>query len=305
MSLFYCEKSYPEIHKVENLMRKLLTKFMLVNVGVNWHKKNIPSKITNKQNGRDRKRDNQGYLYNIDFIDLSTFLFDEYSTSNIEELKKLLEKTSDISAEDLNQFIPKSNWDRYFKNIVNTNNLKTNWKELYDLRCKVAHNNILSKKEYEIICKLVEDMKKILEKAIQELDSIEIKEDDKEILAENIAIFRTKLLGEYIIEYKKIESLLKELLTINGYNYKEYNTVINTLKILKDKGIIDENDYKDINAIRYIRNKMIHELDEYPDENLIKEELYKLKSEQEYLLKKIKEYKEELLKEEYDKNEND
>ncbi|WP_197095936.1 HEPN domain-containing protein [Paraclostridium sordellii] len=286
-------------------MRKLLTKFMLVNVGVNWHKKNIPSKITNKQNGRDRKRDNQGYLYNIDFIDLSTFLFDEYSTSNIEELKKLLEKTSDISAEDLNQFIPKSNWDRYFKNIVNTNNLKTNWKELYDLRCKVAHNNILSKKEYEIICKLVEDMKKILEKAIQELDSIEIKEDDKEILAENIAIFRTKLLGEYIIEYKKIESLLKELLTINGYNYKEYNTVINTLKILKDKGIIDENDYKDINAIRYIRNKMIHELDEYPDENLIKEELYKLKSEQEYLLKKIKEYKEELLKEEYDKNEND
>lgn len=90
VGLYYAEKAYTRIFKVENLMRKLITKFMLINVSANWEKENVPSKIlTLKERNKKRNR-GKGYLYDLDFIDLADFLFDEYQISNIGELKKYI-----------------------------------------------------------------------------------------------------------------------------------------------------------------------------------------------------------------------
>ncbi len=65
-------------------MRKLITKFMLTNVGVGWTKTNIPSKViaSMKKKGKDKLEHSLDYLYETDFIQLANFLFEPYQTEN-------------------------------------------------------------------------------------------------------------------------------------------------------------------------------------------------------------------------------
>lgn len=115
VGLYYAEKAYTKIFKVENLMRKLITKFMLINVSANWEKENVPSRISAQKERNKKKNRGQGYLYDLDFIDLADFLFDEYQISNIEELKKMYDSREEIKIEELEKFIPLSNWEKIFQ----------------------------------------------------------------------------------------------------------------------------------------------------------------------------------------------
>ncbi|MCO7051873.1 hypothetical protein NAG84_18815, partial [Proteus terrae] len=45
---YYAYKSYPLINEVENVMRKLISKFMLINVGMNWSKETIHPDLAKK-----------------------------------------------------------------------------------------------------------------------------------------------------------------------------------------------------------------------------------------------------------------
>ena len=45
ISLFYSKQAYPDISEIENLMRKLITKFMMINVGVDWTKDRVPEDV--------------------------------------------------------------------------------------------------------------------------------------------------------------------------------------------------------------------------------------------------------------------
>ena len=71
VGLYYAEMAYTKIFKVENLMRKLITKFMLINVSANWEKENVPSKIIKLKERNKNRNKRQGYLYDLDFIDLA------------------------------------------------------------------------------------------------------------------------------------------------------------------------------------------------------------------------------------------
>jgi len=55
VSLFYSQKSYPLIHKVENLMRKLITYFMLTNVGREWVTQTSPGVVMDAIDKSKRK----------------------------------------------------------------------------------------------------------------------------------------------------------------------------------------------------------------------------------------------------------
>ena len=81
----YAINSYPIIHELENLMRKLITKFMVTKVGLSWVKENIPKEVSDsiKSGGNSKK---QNYIYDTDFIQLSNFLFKEYSLVNTDEI---------------------------------------------------------------------------------------------------------------------------------------------------------------------------------------------------------------------------
>lgn len=195
ISLYYSSKAYPIINEIENLMRKLITKFMVTNVGIEWVNETLPKEIktvvtTNKN--KERKSSNN-LLYQIDFIHLADFLFKPYPTQDINNFYQKIKKiktTQELNLEELKNFVPKSNWQRYFSEIVKCEDsyLQKQWEELYLLRCKVAHNNTVTKEDYEKIKEIASDLREKLQKAVDKLDKLEISDEEKETIVENLAI---------------------------------------------------------------------------------------------------------------------
>ena len=74
ISIYYSNLAYPIISDIENVMRKLITKFMLTKVGVDWIKDRTPDDVKTSINGSNK---DLTYLHNVDFIQLKNFLFSE------------------------------------------------------------------------------------------------------------------------------------------------------------------------------------------------------------------------------------
>lgn len=261
---FTCSQmAYPIIYEIENLMRKLLTKFMLINVGTKWEKENIPSKISKSKNANKEINLGNGLLYQLDFIELSTFLFDPYSRkSNINDLKKDVDLKKDIPYTLLEDFIAKSNWERYFNNFVSVENehLKKKWSELYELRCKIAHNNMFTFQDYNIVQSIVNELKPSLEKAIIELDKIIIDEKSKESVSESFARTTNEQVGILIFEHNKLLRIIGEYQnSISGIQIDVTKKSLQMLASdLYNKNLIDESVHKELKMISYNRNKIVH-----------------------------------------------
>ncbi len=188
VGIYYAEQAFPQITKIENLMRKLITKFMLVSVGMDFFN-NIPMDINLR---KDADADS-GFLHNVDFIDLSKYLFTARSLNKQEELMRIIDSLNDNilpSEVNLLNYKRDSYWNRYFKEIVGTgveaDSIKNDWDELYKLRCRVAHSKFLKKDEYTKIQTLCEKLSKIFYDALERLNDINLSEENKETISEDI-----------------------------------------------------------------------------------------------------------------------
>ena len=180
----YAERSYPVINEIENLMRRLIARFMLITVGMEWSKAamhpDLFLQIENFKEGSPYTDD----LQKLDFIQLSHVLFKKKRDISLEELDRLLQKTK-FNKEDnekILKYIPKSNWEKYFSSIIEEKdiNLEKKWALLYELRNKVAHNRSIKKIEYHQIKGLTSDIEGIISKATDKLSEININEEDRE-----------------------------------------------------------------------------------------------------------------------------
>lgn len=271
ISFYYSSRSYPMIYEIENLMRKLITKFMLTTVGLGWTKETVPEELK-KTSRIDNIDTNINYLYETDFIQLSSFLFDEYRTLDITALiKKISEIDTDmVSVDEMYDFIPRSNWERYFQSNVDCEGsyLKTRWEKLYKFRCKIAHNNTFTKPDYEQTEKIVNEVKSKLLTAIQSLDKITISEDEKEDLAEIAASNSSVVFGSFIQKWKILESLIIELLVKYGalpaeLPKREKQMLYKNQEALVNYGLIAPQMFKEIRTLNKVRNIMIHETEQY------------------------------------------
>ncbi|RVT45579.1 hypothetical protein EMM73_12795 [Rheinheimera sediminis] len=182
----YAEKSYPVINEVENLMRRLIAKFMLINVGMNWSKDAINPELFKKIESYDEEEVYLNDLYKLDFIHLKQVLFDKKRDISLEELDRILLKTtfSDDDKEKILKYVPKSNWEKYFSSLLDEKDkgLEKKWEILYKLRNKVAHNRNLTKVEFDQIVGLSSDIKAIIRKATEKLVEIDLDEEDRELI---------------------------------------------------------------------------------------------------------------------------
>jgi Apea-like HEPN len=183
VAFHYSQQAYPIIYEIENIMRKLITKFMLRKVGVDWADETLPKDVKEaikRKNGVD-------ILHETDFIHLKDFLFKPYTTISVDNLYKSIKVASiigDLNLENLKESLPKSNWDRYFKPHIEMEDgfLSKRWEKLYELRCLIAHNNIVSKADFEELEKYVKEIKAKLIKAIKNIDFIDVPYQDSLIL---------------------------------------------------------------------------------------------------------------------------
>jgi len=195
-TFYYAKLAYPLIFEIENLMRKLIYQFMLTKLGTDWFKIGAPEEFKRDiaKNGRESDTMMDSILYNADFIHVVTFLFREYTRDDkkIMDKIKVAKNISEVDIADLKSIIPQDNWTRYFQPIIDYPKFKEKWEELYLLRCKVAHNSLITKAEYEQIKSMTAQFKEKLETAISSIDKIDIPEEEKIELSQSaISSFQT------------------------------------------------------------------------------------------------------------------
>ncbi len=182
----YAEKAYPIINEVENLMRRLIAKFMLITVGMNWSKDAINPELFKKIESFQDEEPYLNDLYKLDFIHLSQVLFEKKRDISLEELDRLLTKTkfNEEDKEKILKYVPRSNWEKHFSSLIEEKdrNLEKKWEILYKLRNKVAHNRNVKKAEFEQIKGLANDIKEIIKKATSKLGEIDLNEEDRELI---------------------------------------------------------------------------------------------------------------------------
>ena len=271
ISRYYASLAYPYIYSVENLMRKLITKFMFTRLGVHWEKGTVPDEV--KQSVRLERKKDSNLLFEIDFIQLSNFLFTTYNNVPVSQLLSKIDEievVSELHLGDLKEFVPRSNWERHFSKIVDCSSeyLHKKWEQLYELRCKIAHNKDFRKNDLERTAILVEDVTSKLNDAILNLEHIQISEEEVDVVAENMVGNLSSAYGEFIQNWKELVSFLSELVSITGggeayqLRYYKYDQNVNILlKILNVSQVLDDETCKRINGLRVFRNTLVHRTD--------------------------------------------
>ena len=283
ISLEFSLRAYPIIYEIENLLRKLIIKFMVLNVGIDWTKTATPENFKIS----DKIQPFQNIIYEADFIQLSNYLFTPYRTVTINQVDGALKSSLGNKKLDINflkGFLPKSNWERYFEGKVSyrAEQLKHEWEELYALRNKIAHNRGLTKADFDKLCVLTEAIKIPLNEAISELEkgSIEVTEEQKqEILSEvdinNISLSpnEAKFLKALEDRQKRLEAdsrpnsfigfkhFLSNTLAQQDISEEEGETILN---YLSDVGLIEiykhedkAGQYNPVSAIRITRKLVL------------------------------------------------
>ncbi len=253
--IYYAIMAYPMIIKIENLMRKLITKFMLVPVGMEFFN-NIPEDI----NVREVKDSDSGFLHNLDFIELSNYIFTPRPLKSIENLTKIINSLDENKLPDnvnVLDYQYRSYWDRYFKDIIEDatdidgETIKKQWEELYKLRCKIAHSRFLLKDEYAKVKSICERLENVFTSALKNLSNIVLSAESKESISENIIAELdgsnwSDVLYEIITENFEDEFTLKQVYAFEPIlkaQYPNNNTIQasirRNLQKLRNKGKID------------------------------------------------------------------
>lgn len=253
VGIYYAKLAYPRIIEIENLMRKLITKFMLVSVGMDFFN-NIPKDI----NIRNEKDTDSGFLHNIDFIDLTKYLFTARPLKKQEDLLKIIDSLTENRLPpdvDLLKYKKDSYRNRYFKekvgNGLEADPIKKDWEQLYKLRCKVAHSRFLKKEDCETIQSLCDKLRQTFSDALDHLNSIDLTEENKETITDDLFseiegnLWHEKLY-DLIIKHFHDEFSLQDLYAFESQLQEEYpenNTIRasirRNLQKLRDSGKIE------------------------------------------------------------------
>ncbi|QZY90428.1 hypothetical protein K7H94_00265 [Pantoea dispersa] len=203
---------------------------------------------------------------------MSTFLFDSYRTQDLDGLiRKIKDHDGDsIPIDDVRDFIPKSNWQRYFQKHVDCEEslLKSRWDKLYLIRCKVAHNNFFERNDFDMLIQMSSEIKPIIEGAISSLEKITVPEEEREELAENAAVSTNYRVGEFLLNWRALEKKIGDLAVKAGMpKERSYLNIKPTARELRERQLIGESIYESIVNLSQVRNVIVHsqgfELNEY------------------------------------------
>lgn len=281
VSVYYSKIGYGYIHRIENLMRKLITFFMLTTIGKDWIDETTPTPVMDVISKNKRKQ-YIDILYQIDFIHLSDFLFKNYQSGNIDELYNKIrgaETISDLNLDELKTYVIKSNWDRFFSSIVDCDDayIQKRWDELYELRCKIAHNVILRKDDLDRIILLSEEVEEKLQKAIDSVTSIEVPMEERETIAENMVGSINYYMGEFINYWRLFERNLEDYIKENSSKNITNISQLSRLNELVKNNVISSNEFAQYREIFHFRNMLVHGRVMNQDEETIKLHINKIK----------------------------
>lgn len=257
--------AYPVIHELENLMRKLITKFMLITIGGAWTSRVVPQDVSDSI--KNKKALAHNYLYDTDFNQLANFLFKKYATGNLNAVVAKIataKVVSDLDLLDLKELVPLSNWERYFSPVIECSSeyLEVRWGKLYELRCMIAHNNFINSEDFDAITVLASEVKIKLADAILNIDRIHVSAIQKDEVVESVAASMVSYDSSFTIAWNDLMDDLQFLAgaVINKKSIFKNLRVLNFRmcadKILRD-GHIDIELHSRLHGLNLRRNQFI------------------------------------------------
>lgn len=253
----WSKELYPRIYQIENMMRKLISKFMLINLGVGWYKSAVPLEVKDSVKSPKAKV-NHGILYEVDFIQLSNFLFKPYAFKDASKLPEVISSAlegelTDEKREEILEFIPKNNWDRYISVIVDceSEQLKKKWTKLYDIRCMVAHNNSLLLDDFNEGIELCEFLEPILQRAFDSLNNIEIPEEEIENISLNTIATVHEPTRAFINDYHNFSTGLTGIINQNKEIFNNINQFTSPIS-----AILDSSSFGTLNISESLKNSL-------------------------------------------------
>jgi hypothetical protein len=189
-------KLYPEINNIENLLRRYLTKFFTQRIGLTWWDGTAPDAMKEKVEKRkkDRKEkskdgDTFSELANVedvalvDFDDLGELIYKQSSGFNTPEsvVKKIVATNTIEELEHLKSGL-QGNYTKYFKEAFRDRDFEKQWRELFGIRNKVAHNGLFSKKELEVGLEHAKSLTKIIREAEDKIEEFSISIEEQEAI---------------------------------------------------------------------------------------------------------------------------
>lgn len=202
------KKAYPLIQEVENGMRDVISRFLLTKVGSSYFRTYNHKDIVNKKVKESISNRVYDPVYNLDFIDIISLLTKKFATINehgVERTLKCKIKSSDEKIKILEDYVKKSNYERFFSEIIGENEKKIvdAWKELYSYRNSVAHNRGLTRSQYRNVTIFHNYFLEIIDKLESAVDKMELTENDIFLISKHGFITP----ADYILSQEYIKSL--------------------------------------------------------------------------------------------------
>lgn len=260
VSSYYGKKLYPDILKVENMLRKIIYLFMLKTVGSKWIDVGTPEKfqisINNviEKNNKTKNDINAEWLTYADFITLGYFFTAPYSMKTdlkvlFKELKQYesidtlnngekqkddevkrenKEKGKVLTADAIrkmsDEYEPKSNWDRYFSDKLGDkgpNKFSKDWGSLYDIRNKVAHGKPINEADFKKANGLIKLFTTTFDECIEIIDTLEITVEEAEAV---------EAVAQQVIHKEQMDAFERENLSAEIKSYRPYKGVLKILE---------------------------------------------------------------------------
>lgn len=240
ISFEYSREGYALIYCIENLMRKLIANFMLINVGKEWVAEASPAEVKDAIS-KSKRKDFINVLHTIDFVHLANFLLKPYSKKTPQEIcDDLRNATTPEQCIAVKETLPRSNWSRYFSGVVACDDgyLRKRWEDLYELRCKVAHNALVTKTDLDRIRTLIGELQGKLEDAINKLPQVQVPADEMQSVVENAAVTRNTLVGEFFAAWRLLEAAMFSLASEFGWCQHTAAHIREAVEHLEGEGLV-------------------------------------------------------------------
>lgn len=181
-------KIYPLINELENILRRYLAKFFTQKVGLDWWKQAVPDKVIEKTKLRQENETVFSKVVEtdmtlIDFNDLGEIIYKHKLGFNKPEnlTDKILSINSEEELQKLKQDLD-GNYNRFFKQHFKDFNFDKKWKQLFQLRNKVAHNNLFIQPDLELANELHKEIKNIVLQAENKIDDFRFTVEEQEAM---------------------------------------------------------------------------------------------------------------------------
>lgn len=165
---------YPLINRVENQLRSFLVKFFIQKVGIAWWDVTAPKTVQEKVKLRTGNEPVfTGYIdcdvTLCDFDDLGELIYKQ--TTGFNSPDKIVDKIMNTnSTEELDKLKSElqGNYTKYFKESFQDKLFDKKWKQLFAVRNKVAHNNLMTIEDKQI----AEENSSYIETVIEEAEKL-------------------------------------------------------------------------------------------------------------------------------------